>query len=281
MRYVSCLRGGRPIAALVDGDRLLPLRGVSELGPNTPIELLSDPPVDRAGAFALGEASLRPVIPNPRKIVCVGLNYRSHLEETGRSGSDYPVLFAKFATSLVGPYEPIVLPPESTSIDYEAEIAVVIGRMARRAEKSSALDHVAGYTIANDVSMRDYQNKTHQWLPGKSWDQSTPIGPALVTPDEAPPPEDMRLKLEYNGQTLQDATADLMIFPVDELISTISTFTTLLPGDVILTGTPGGVGMRRTPPVWLRPGGRVRVSVTGLGQLDNPLIADDVESSTP
>ncbi len=275
MRFVSCHHDGRPVAALVEGDTLVPLRGVDELGAGTPTSVLADPPLDRAATFARAEAALRPVVPSPGKIICVGLNYRSHIEETGRDDSSYPVLFTKFATSLVGPQDPIVIPAESDRVDWEGEIAVVIGTPARRVSRRDALAYVAGYTVANDVSMRDFQRRTHQWLQGKTWDRSNPLGPELVTPDEAPAVDDMLLTVTYDGEEVQRSTADLMVFPVDELISTISTFTTLLPGDVILTGTPGGVGDRRDPPVYMAPGHRISVEVSGLGRLDNDLVAEE------
>lgn len=274
MRFVSCRHQGREFAALVDGDQLIPLTGVTELGRDTPSDVLEDPPLDRAGAFARSEAVLRPVIPNPAKIICVGLNYRSHIAETGRDDTSYPVLFTKFATSLIGPNDPILVPAESEKVDWEGEIAVVIGREARRVGEHEALEYVAGYTVANDVSMRDYQRKTHQWLQGKTWDGSNPLGPELVTPDEAPAFEDMEMTVMYDDIVVQRSTADLMIFGVAELIATISAFTTLLPGDVIISGTPGGVGDRREPPLYMTPGHRVSVEVTGLGRIDNELVAE-------
>jgi acylpyruvate hydrolase len=273
VRFVSCRRGDDHHAALVEGETLIPLRGIRELGPDTPSSLLADPPLDRAAAFGRGEAVLRPVVPAPGKIICVGLNYRAHLEETGRDDSSYPVLFTKFATSLVGPTDPIVVPAESSRVDWEGEIAVVIGTPARRVAEADALDHVLGYTVSNDVSMRDFQRRTHQWLQGKTWDSSNPLGPELVTPDEAPDFPEMEMVVRYDDEVVQRSTADLMIFGVAELIATISTFTTLLPGDVILTGTPGGVGDRREPPLYMTPGHRISVEVAGLGRIDNELVA--------
>ncbi|MBZ5739537.1 fumarylacetoacetate hydrolase family protein [Nocardioides mangrovi] len=272
MRFVSCTHGGSRHAALVDGEDLIPLRGVAELGPATPTSVLADPPLDRSATFPRSAARLRPVVPSPGKIICVGLNYRAHIEETRREDSAYPVLFTKFATSLVGPTDPILVPPESEKVDWEGEIAVVIGTPARRVSEADALDHVLGYTVANDVSMRDFQRRTHQWLPGKTWDSSNPLGPELVTPDEAPDFPDMEMVVRYDDEVVQRTTADLMVFPVPELIATISTFTTLLPGDVILTGTPGGVGDRRDPPLYMTPGHRISVEVSGLGRIDNELV---------
>jgi acylpyruvate hydrolase len=274
MRFVSAWCEGQPIAALAEGDLLRPLRGITELGPDTPSSILADPPLADVDPIPRSAVRLRPTVPHPAKIICVGLNYRTHITETGRGDSDYPVLFTKFAASLIGPYEAIMIPPESQKVDWEGEIAAVIGTRARRVAEADALSYVAGYTIANDVSMRDFQRRTHQWLQGKAWDASTPLGPELVTPDEVPPWAQMRLTVTYDGDLVQDSTADLMIFPVATLISTISTFTTLEPGDVIVTGTPGGVGDRRVPPVYMRPGKKVAVEVTGLGRIENELEAD-------
>jgi acylpyruvate hydrolase len=212
------------------------------------------------------------VVPNPGKVICVGLNYAAHIEETKREHSDYPVLFTKFATTLTGPDDPIPLPPESEAIDYEGELVVVIGERARRVPYERALDHVAGYAVANDVSMRDYQYKTHQWLQGKAWDASTPVGPDLVTRDEIHGP--VTLRTFVNGEKTQEASTKLLIFDVATLVSTISEFATLEPGDLILTGTPGGVGFRREPQLLLKDGDVVVVEITGVGRIENRCVAD-------
>ncbi|MFT4286882.1 fumarylacetoacetate hydrolase family protein [Nocardioides sp.] len=273
MRFVSCYHDNRPYAALVEGDLLIPLRQVTELGAQTPTALLADPPLDHGAAFPRETATLRSVVPHPEKVVCVGLNYRAHIAETGRDDSSYPVLFTKFASSLAGPYDPIPVPPESDRVDWEGEIAVIIGTPARRVAESEALRYVAGYSVANDVSMRDFQRRTHQWLQGKAWDAATPIGPELVTPEEAPDFADMEMVVHYDEEEVQRTTADLMIFGVAELIATISTFTTLQPGDLILSGTPGGVGDRRDPPLYMTPGHTVSVEVSGLGRIENKLVS--------
>ena len=272
MRFASILHDGRPLAVAIEGDHAIPLTGVTELGAATPLSLLRDPPLDRNGAIPIADVKRRPVIPRPGKVICVGLNYAAHIEETQRERSDYPVLFTKFATTLTGPFDPIPLAPESEQIDYEGEIVVVIGERARRVPRERALDLVAGYAVANDVSMRDYQYKTHQWLQGKAWDASTPIGPDLVTLDEAPDP--LTLRTFVNGEKVQDASTDLLIFDVATLVSTISEFATLEPGDLILTGTPGGVGVRREPPLLLKDGDVVVVEVDGVGRLENRCVAD-------
>ena len=272
MRFASVLHDGSPLAVLIDGDQAVPLRGIQELGLHTPLSLLRDPPLEPDSAFPATDLQRRPVIPRPGKVICVGLNYAAHIEETQRERSEYPVLFTKFATTLTGPFDPIPLPPESEAIDYEGEITIVVGERARRVPRDRALDHVAGYTIANDVSMRDYQSKTHQWLQGKAWDASTPVGPDLVTRDDITAP--LTLRTLVNGQQVQEASTDLLIFDVATLLSTISEFATLEPGDLILTGTPGGVGFRREPQLLLEPGDVVVVEVDGVGRLENRCVAD-------
>ena len=185
MRYASTYDStGAPVVAELQGDLLVPLAGLGELGAGTPAEVLAAAERRTADAFPASGAQLRPVVPNPAKVICVGLNYKSHIEETGRSDSDYPVLFPKFASSLAGPYDALDVSGAPEAVDYECELAVVIGKPARRVSEADALDHVLGYTVANDISMRDYQYKTHQWMQGKAWDACTPVGPYLVTPDE-------------------------------------------------------------------------------------------------
>ncbi|WP_030619272.1 fumarylacetoacetate hydrolase family protein [Streptomyces fulvoviolaceus] len=268
MRFVSYLYDGRRRAGAVIDGCVVPLADVTELGRQTPLEVLSAPDLRYGERVPLEEVRLRPVVPEPQKIICVGLNYRAHVIETERELPTYPVLFSKFPTSLIGPNDPIVVPPETRQVDYEAELAVVIGAPARRVPKEEARTVIAGYTIANDVSMRDYQYKTHQWLQGKAWDSSTPLGPELVTEDEiGDQVGKLGISLTLNGEVLQSSDTSMMIFDIPTLISTISEFTTLLPGDVILTGTPDGVGSRRTPQVFLTPGDRVSVKIDGIGEL--------------
>jgi len=272
MRFASVLHDDTPMAVLVDGEEAIPLRGITELGADTPLSLLRDPPLDRDAALPIGSVRRRAVVPRPGKVICVGLNYAAHIEETKREQSDYPVLFTKFATTLTGPYDEIPLPPESEAIDYEGELVVVIGERGRRVATESALDHVAGYTIANDVSMRDYQYKTHQWLQGKAWDASTPVGPDLVTRDEVTEP--LTLRTFVNGEKTQEATTELLIFDIATLVSTVSEFATIEPGDLILTGTPGGVGYRREPQLLLGDGDVVAVEIDQVGRIENHCVAD-------
>jgi acylpyruvate hydrolase len=274
MRFASCAHAGRTFAAALLDGAAVPLAGIPELGARTPSSVLADPPLDRAGAVPLAEVTLRPVVPRPSKIVCVGLNYLNHIGETGREIPEYPVLFSKFAETLTGPRDPIALPAESAQVDYEGELAVVIGRAGRRITADAALAHVAGYTIANDVTMRDFQYKTHQWLQGKAWEASTPVGPWLVTPDETGDPSTLDIALTLNGKVMQQANTAQLMFDIPVLISRISEFVTLVPGDLILTGTPGGVGFRRDPQVFLAPGDRVRVEISGIGALENAVVAE-------
>src|SRR3954471_11590985 len=242
MRFASCRRGDETFAAAIVDDVAIPLRGVRELGAATPSALLADPPLDERRGVPLADVALRAVVPAPAKVVCVGLNYSDHVGETGRDVPEYPVLFTKWAQSLTGPHDAIALPAESAQVDYEGELAVVIGTAGRRIAAADALAHVAGYAVANDVTMRDYQYKTHQWLQGKAWEASTPLGPWLVTPEEVGDPGVLDLRLSIGDRVLQEASTAQMMFDVPTLIGHISTFVTLRPGDVILTGTPGGVG---------------------------------------
>jgi 2-keto-4-pentenoate hydratase/2-oxohepta-3-ene-1,7-dioic acid hydratase in catechol pathway len=212
-------------------------------------------------------------IPRPGKIVCVGLNYRDHAAEGGMDLPKAPLLFAKWPNTLIGHGDPIVLPPESAQVDYEAELGVVIGRRARDVAEGEALDYVLGYTAANDVSARDAQFADGQWLRGKSFDTFAPVGPAIVTPDQFGDVQAVRVLCRLNGETLQDGTTKEMIFGVAELISYTSRFWTLEPGDLILTGTPHGVGFARTPPVYLTDGDVVEVEVDRIGVLSNPVRA--------
>ncbi len=274
-RFASCALGERRFAALVEGDVLRPLVGVAELGAATPLEVLADPPLS-GEAVPLAGVTLLPVIPRPGKILCVGLNYRAHVAEGVFEVPDYPVLFPKFADALIGAGEPVLIPPESEAVDYEGELAFVVGRSVRRAKGADALDAIGGYTLANDVTMRDYQYKTHQWLQGKTWAASTPLGPYLVTPDEVGDPHALDISLTLNGETMQSANTSAFIFDIPTLIATISEFMPLNPGDVVLTGTPAGVGFRRDPKVLLRDGDRMVVEVENVGRLESPVAGEVV-----
>jgi acylpyruvate hydrolase len=273
VRFASCSLGERRFAGVVDGDVVRPLRDVAELGASTPAEVLADPPVGD-DEIRLADVRLRPVVPRPGKVVCLGLNYRAHVDEGVYEAPGYPVLFSKFAETLVAAGEPIVVPPESSAVDYEAELAFVIGRPVRRVSRAAGLEAIGGYTIANDVTMRDYQYRTHQWLPGKNWAASTPLGPFLVTPDEVGDPHALDISLELNGKQMQSGNTHQFIFDIPAIVGAISEFVPLAPGDVVLTGTPSGVGYRREPKVLLQDGDRVVVEIERVGRLENPVVAE-------
>jgi acylpyruvate hydrolase len=273
VRFASCALGDRRFAGLVEGDVVRPLQGIAELGAGTPAELLADPPLT-GEELGLAEVRLRPVVPRPGKVVCLGLNYRAHVDEGVFDVPDHPVLFAKFADALIAHREPIRLPPESEAVDFEAELAFVVGRRVRRAARETALECVGGYTVANDVTMRDFQYRTHQWLPGKTWADATPLGPFLVTPDEVGDPHDLHITLDLNGRRMQDARTSMMLFDLPAIIAAVSEFAPLAPGDVVLTGTPSGVGYRREPKVLLADGDRVVVEIERVGRLENPVAAE-------
>lgn len=220
-----------------------------------------------------------PVVPRPGKIICVGLNYADHSAESGFKQPDYPTLFGRFATSLVGHKAPLVRPRVSEQLDYEGEIAAVIGRAGRHIQKARALDHVAGYAIFNEASVRDYQTKAPQWTVGKNFDGTGAFGPVFVTADEVPAGiKGLRIETRLNGRTVQSASTDDMVFDVATLIAIISEAMTLEVGDVIVTGTPAGVGLARNPPLWMTHGDVCEVEVEGLGILVNPVV-DEVEAA--
>jgi acylpyruvate hydrolase len=223
-------------------------------------------------AIDLNAVRLLPPVPVPPKILCVGLNYDDHLAESGLKKPAYPEIFARFATSLVAHQEPIRRPRESIELDYEAELAVVIGKPGRRIPREQALDHVAGYSLFNDASVRDFQLRTPQWTMGKNFDGTGSFGPWLVTPDAVPPgARGLRIQGRLNGRVMQDSRTDLLIFGVPALIEMISVAMSLERGDVIITGTPGGVGVARKPPVFMQPGDIFEVEIEGLGVLTNPV----------
>jgi acylpyruvate hydrolase len=273
MRLLTIRLAGRTTAARQEGDEVVEIAGHANVG-----TLLRSPDWREVAASAGGRrhpamaVDLAPVVPSPGKIFCVGLNYRTHILEMGRPLPEFPTLFAKFADALIGPTDDIVLPPEETVVDWEGELAVVIGRAGRRVKEADAATHIAGYTVCNDVSMRTWQFRTKEWLQGKTWERSTPLGPALVTPDEHTP--GAMITTTVDGVEMQrSSTADLVHSP-EFLVSYISTITTLRPGDVIITGTPGGVGYARTPPIGLTSGQLLETSIEGLGTLRNRVRAE-------
>ncbi len=261
---------------LQDADPTLPatVRGLLALG-REGLERASAALTGGATRYNPASAEFLAPVPDPGKVLCLGMNYRDHAAEIGAEPPNEPVLFAKFASSLIGPGQAIVLPPESAEVDYEAELVAVIGRGGRRIPRARAREHIAGYAIGHDVSARDWQLRKpgRQWLAGKSFDTFAPVGPDLVTADEVGDPGDLGIRLRLNGRTLQDSSTREWIFGLDEVIAYASTVATLEPGDLIFTGTPPGVGMARTPPIWLKAGDVVEVEIDGLGILRNPVVS--------
>ena len=225
-----------------------------------------------ATATPLADIEWLPVVPNPDKILCVGLNYEMHRQETGRSEVENPTIFARYSNSQIGHLAPIVRPKVSTDLDYEGELAIIIGKPGRYISRGEALNHVAGYAIYNDGSIRDFQRHTHQFTPGKNFPDTGAFGPWMMTPDELGPLPDLRIRTRLNGQVVQDATFGQMIFDIARQIEYCSSFTHLEAGDVIASGTPGGVGAKRNPPLWMKPGDIVEVEIDKLGTLRNPIV---------
>ena len=271
MAWVSYRHQGSDHVGVVDGEHYVPLSGITRIDRDTGTDRLRAASADPDGRVRADEVELLPVSWAPEKVLCVGLNYDEHIVETGRDKPTYPVLFPKFASSLIAADRPIPLPAESAQVDYEGELAVVIGTRGRRIAPGAALEHVLGYAVANDVTMRDYQYRTHQWVQGKAWDACTPLGPHLVAPDEV----DLAragIRTVVDGVVVQESDLSHLIFDVPTLIATISEFTELVPGDVILTGTPGGVGFRRDPQLFLAAGTRVSVEIDGVGRIDSDVV---------
>ena len=276
MRLVTVRIDGATRAGRVSGDEIVLLdapdvRAVLDAGPVTGGGL----PVAEAGnAMALADADLAPLIPAPDKIVCVGLNYRDHAAETNSPLPTAPIYFAKYRRALTGPYDPIRLPPPevSTRADWEVELAVVIGREVRNAGPDEALAAIAGFTVLNDVSIRDWQTRTTQFLAGKTFEGSTPVGPALVTVDEIGDGRGLDVSCIVDGVTKQSSNTDQLVFGPADIVADLSTIMTLDPGDIIATGTPGGVGMARNPEEWLTPGAVVRTAIEGLGEMVNTCV---------
>jgi acylpyruvate hydrolase len=265
MKLATIRTAAGTAAVRVDGDT------VTEVGARDVGALLADPGWrERAEAadgspHRAGTLDYAPVVPRPGKIVCVGLNYRTHIEEMGRELPRHPTLFAKFPEALIGPYDDLVLPAESDAVDWEAELAVVIGERVRHADEDGARAAIAGYAVLNDVSMRDWQFRTSEWLQGKTFEATTPFGPHLVTTDEVAP--DAQIVCELDGEVVQSSRISDLVFDPVRLIRYISTILTLSPGDVIVTGTTGGVGHARKPPRYLRPGQKLVTRIAGIGEL--------------
>ncbi len=218
---------------------------------------------------ALQVVEFLPVIPNPGKIVCIGINYADHQKEMGRAKAGYPTIFLRYPDTLVGHGQAAWIPKVSTKVDYECELAVIIGKGGRYIDAAQAMDHVAGYTCFNDISIRDWQNHTSQFIPGKNFPRTGALGPWMVTKDEIPDPHALAIRTRLNGQVLQDGNTEQLIFRIPELIEYISAFTPLSPGDLVATGTPAGVGFARKPPVFMKAGDVVEVEIEGIGILRN------------
>jgi len=225
---------------------------------------------------------LATLVPRPGKIVCLGLNYATHIAEMGRPTPQHPTLFAKYSGSLIGARDPIHRPTVSTELDWEAELGVVIGRAGRNVSPDNALDHVAGYTVINDITVRDWQHRTREFLSGKTFESTTPVGPVLVTPDELPEGGGgLDIGCSVDGTTMQQSNTGDLLFDVAHIVAYLSTIITLTPGDLIATGTPGGVGAGRDPKVFLTPGQQLTTWVEGVGQLSNTIIQDTFAQETP
>lgn len=274
MRLVTVRGDQRTYAARVDGDEVVELPFV-DVG-----ALLRSGSGWREVAEGIGgsrrlmrDVDLGPPVLDPRKVICLGLNYQAHITELGRELPAYPTLFAKFARTLTGPYDPLPMVADSSQIDWEVELALVIGAEVRHASTESAIAAIAGYCVANDVSMRDWQWRTDEWLQGKAFEASTPMGPALVTADEVSGAStgspDLEVRCEVDGEVMQCARTGDLLFGPAECVAYISQIVTLEPGDIILTGTPGGIGAGRKPQIFLQPGQVVRTSIEGLGELVN------------
>ena len=275
MRLLTFRTSDGTRAGLVEGDEVLELDHADVGALLASGEGWADRAAGATGArHGLADLDLAPVVTRPRKIICLGLNYRTHIEEMGRELPRYPTLFAKFASALIGPRDPIVLPPESDQPDWEVELALVIGRPVRRVSDREAEGAIAGFCVFNDITMRDWQARTIQFLQGKTFEQTTPVGPVLVTPDEVGGAADLEVRCEVDGQGMQPARPSDMRFRPAELVSDARTILTLEPGDLIATGTPAGVGAGREPPEFLRSGQVVRTSIEGIGELLNPCVAD-------
>ncbi len=286
MKLATIRVDGATAAVKAEGDRLVSL-GARDLGAFLSAAnwraaaAAASAAVDGAVTYPLAGADFAPVIPAPSKVVCVGLNYRTHIEEMGRALPGHPTLFAKFSDTLIGANDDIVRPSETDQWDWEVELAVVIGSPARRVAGEQAASAIAGFTVLNDITARDWQFRTNEWLQGKIWDSSTPVGPFLVTPDELPGGfrPALGLELDVDGETMQSSnTSDLLFSPVD-LVEYLSTVVRLNPGDIIATGTPGGVGHARVPPRFLLGGETVTARIEGLGATVNKVKGDGRESA--
>ncbi len=283
MKFLSFEIEGRASYGLLCGDDVVDLgRRLGDRVPNLKALIATGQLQALAGEYAnakadrrLADVRLLPVIPQPAVIACVGHNYEEHRVETQRDPTEHPSIFFRHPESLQGSGDTLVRPRESTQLDYEGELAVVIGKAGRRIDEADAWDHVAGVSCFNDGSVRDFQHHTRQFGPGKNFAKTAGFGPFLVTLDELPEDRTVELRTRVNDVVVQHATTDQMIFPIPTLIAYVSTFMTLNPGDVIVTGTPGGVGVKRNPPLWLKPNDRVEVEISSVGLLRNTVVQEE------
>ena len=281
MKLASFQIGGKPTWGVIEGNDALDVGAL--LGDRFPdlksviaadaLSVVRDA-AGKAKRIPTADITWLPVIPNPDKILCIGLNYEMHRKETGRAEVDNPTVFGRFANSQTGHLTNIIRPKVSTHLDFEGELAIIIGKPGRHITQADAWSHIAGYACYNEGSVRDFQRHTHQFTPGKNFPETGGFGPWMMTPDELGDVAPLRLQTRVNGQVVQDATIDQMIFDIPRQIEYCSSFTRLEPGDVIATGTPGGVGAKRTPPLWLKPGDIVEVEIDRLGVLRNG-VADE------
>lgn len=273
MRFATIELDGEAAWGIVAGEEIALIDQWPSLADAIAADALGALSVEQASRrVPLAEVTWLPLIPAPGKILCVGLNYENHRKETGRAVVEHPTIFTRFADSQTGHGTPIILPPESDKLDYEGELAVIIGKGGRRIPAAQALDHVAGYSCYNDGSVRDWQAHTIQFTPGKTWPRTGAFGPWLVTPDAFGALGPQRLQTRLNGQVMQDAHLSDMIFSVARIIEYCSTFTPLAPGDVIVSGTPGGVGAKRDPQVFMKEGDKVEIEIDGIGVLANSIL---------
>lgn len=285
MKLMMFETGSRAALGVVEDESVIDVAAVNSTLPSSILEVIESGPaamtaLKTAAQKAHGSArhplsSVKPALPiaRPPKFICVGLNYLEHAKEGGHAAPTYPSFFPRWATSLVASGAPVVRPKVSIQLDYECELAIVIGKRGRNISDDRALDHVFGYTIFNDVSVRDYQRKTTQWLAGKNFDGTGPLGPVIVTADALPKgATPLRIQTRVNGKTMQDSNTSDMIFPVAQCVSLLSEIMSLEPGDLIATGTPQGVAHARKPPAWMKAGDTVEIEIEGIGVLKNPVI---------
>ena len=267
-------KGSLPVVGIVEGDSVRRLLGFASMCEAIAAGVPALAAANKSDAVPLSSLNLMAPIPRPPKLICVGLNYRDHAIESGMAIPTIPVIFNKCSNSVIAPGEPVVLPKNSEKPDYEAELAFVIGKSGRHISKERAMEHVFGYTIVNDVSARDFQLATSQWLMGKTFDTFCPMGPWIVSADEIADPHNLRIGLRIDGETVQDSSTKELIFGIPELVAHLSSVMTLESGDVVSTGTPPGVGLGRKPPRWLKPGETMTVFIEGIGELTNPCVAE-------